>query len=408
MNMSRLAALSLALATLFLFSVAARAQPERGESRQGRAAGELEALNAVTRDLCGRDVVMLGENGYHGDGRTIAFKASLIRELVRRCHFNAVFFEASHYDFLEISRRLRVGEPVSEAMVSSAIGAIWNRDQELAPLIPFLFTEARAGRITLSGLDDQVGSLGAFYSNDRMPAELAGHLDPNRRGMCETLLHQRIYTGHPGPAPRFEPDYARLRLCLADMRAAILAGGTRDRARRDELLEMVANIERNIARDFHGFDQLVVERDHSMFLNLRWLTARLPSRPRIIIWAANAHVAKETSVNPTFRGGRNFGSYVREAYGPRSFALGFTAASGSFRWGTESRPIRAAPRDSLEARAMAGQDGDAVYLGPARLAGMDQILGAAVDDHQYVLARWAHIYDGMIVLRTERPTTRSE
>ena len=66
-----------------------------------------------------------------------------------------------------------------------------------------------------------------------------------------------------------------------------------------------------------------------MFLNLRWLAARLPFHPKIIIWAANAHVAKDTRVAPPFAGGRNLGSYVREAYGSRAFALGFTAASGS-------------------------------------------------------------------------------
>jgi erythromycin esterase-like protein len=403
MNMPRATALSVALAILFLLSAGIRAQPERGESRQSRPAGESKALNAATRDLCGRDVVMLGENGFHGDGQTVAFKASLIPELIRRCHFNAVFFESSHYDFLEISRRLRVGE-----MVSSAIGAIWNRDEELAPLVPFLFTQARAGRIALGGLDDQLGSLGAFYSNDGMPTELAGHLDPERREMCEALLHQRIYTGHPGPEPRSEPDYARLRQCLADIRTAIPAGGAKERARRDELLEMVANIERSIARDPSDPAQRNVGRDYSMFLNLRWLASRVSPRPKIIIWAANAHVAKETSVHPAFGGGPNLGSHVQRAYGSRSFALGFTAASGSFRWGAASRPIPVAPPDSLEARALAGHDGEAAYVGPARLARMGRIRGATADDHQYVLAQWAHIYDGIIVLRTERPTTRRE
>src|SRR4051812_36858613 len=134
------AALLIPLSSFFLLSSTVRAQPERSPS-QAEDPGELVALNAAINDLCRRDVVMLGENGYHGDGRTVAFKAALIRILVRRCRFNAVFFEASHYDFIEISRRLRVGEPVSADMVSSSIGQIWNRDEELSPLIPFLLTE---------------------------------------------------------------------------------------------------------------------------------------------------------------------------------------------------------------------------------------------------------------------------
>jgi len=352
---------------------------------------------------------MLGENGYHGDGRTPAFKAALIRQLVRRCHFNAVFFEANHYDFLEFARRLRGREPTSPDMVSTAIGWKWNHDEEIAPLIPFLFAEARAGRIALGGLDDQVGSRGAFYSNDRMPDELTGLLDPTQRDICRTLLIQRITHGYPGATQHSEPDYARLRKCLADIRAAIPTGGGENRARRPELIDMVSNIERNIARDFVAVTQSVTGRDHSMFLNLRWLAARLPSRPRIIIWAANGHVAKETTVNPPYAGGRNLGSFVREAYGNRAFALGFTAASGSFRWDRNTtRTIPPAPPNSLEGRAMTGHDRDAVYVGQARLSEMGEIVGAAADDHQFVSARWASIYDGVVVFRAERPPTRIE
>jgi erythromycin esterase-like protein len=410
MGSSRFAAcLYLMISALGLFPLSAPSRATPSESRRLEAAGELDALNAATRDLCGRDVVMLGENGYHGDGRTPAFKAALIQQLVRHCHFNAVFFEANHYDFVELARRLRGGEPTSPDMVSAAIGWKWSHDEEIAPLIPFLFAQARAGRVALGGLDDQVGIRGALYANDRMPDELAGFLAPAQRDTCRTLLVQRIIHGYPGAAPHSEPDYARLRQCLADIRAAISAGSDGNRVRRQELVDMVSNIERNIARDFDAVSQVIIERDHSMFLNLRWLAARLPSRPRIIIWAANGHVAKETAVNPPYAGGRNLGSYVREAYGNHAFALGFTAASGSFRWDrSTTRPIPPAPPASLEARALAGHDRDAVYLGPAQLAAMGEIVGAAADDHQYVSARWASIYDGVLVFRAERPPTPVE
>src|SRR4051812_41972499 len=130
------------------------------------------ALRAAERDLCGRQVVLLGENGFHGDGKTVAFKAALVRRLVTRCGFRAVFFESSHYDFIAVQRAVRQGEPVTEGMISSAIGGIWNKDRELAPLMPFLARQARAGRVVPGGLDDQLGSAGAFYSLEAMPGEL--------------------------------------------------------------------------------------------------------------------------------------------------------------------------------------------------------------------------------------------
>jgi erythromycin esterase-like protein len=62
------------------------------------------AMDAAVRDLCHRQVAMLGEAS-HGDGATFAFKAALIRRLVTECGYTAVLFESSHYDFVELMRR---------------------------------------------------------------------------------------------------------------------------------------------------------------------------------------------------------------------------------------------------------------------------------------------------------------
>src|SRR5688500_4580157 len=77
------------------------------------------ALDAATRDLCDKEIALLGE-ATHGDGRTVEFKVKLVQRLVNECDFDALFFESSHYDFLEFSRRARAGEAVSPDMVSSS------------------------------------------------------------------------------------------------------------------------------------------------------------------------------------------------------------------------------------------------------------------------------------------------
>src|SRR3954467_11981179 len=56
----------------------------------------------VIRDLCGKSVAMLGESPLHGLGKTLEFKAQLVRRLVDECHFNAFFIESGIYDFLNI------------------------------------------------------------------------------------------------------------------------------------------------------------------------------------------------------------------------------------------------------------------------------------------------------------------
>jgi erythromycin esterase-like protein len=370
------------------------------------AGGRDPALDAAVRDLCGRDVAMLGEAD-HGDGRTIEFKVALVQALVRRCRFDAVFFEASHYDFLEFSRLVRAGEPVSRDMVAAAIGGLWRHDREMQPLVAFLFEEARAGRIALGGLDDQIGGMGAFFANDGLPRSLSAYLPAaERRAECGDLIRRRIYSdfgGRYGPAEK-----ARIQACLADIGRALAAGAGRDARSREEALQMAASVGRQIARDQVDFATYPRERDRSMYLNFRWLEGRLPRRSKIIVWSATAHVARDASATRDFAQGPNFGAFVHRDYGRRAFALGFTALAGTHYWSRQepARAFAAAAPGSLEARALAGSRADTVYLGPRRLQRLGALPGGALFYHEPMTLRWSDVLDGLVVFRSERPPQR--
>lgn len=358
------------------------------------------AMDAAVRALCPRQIAMLGEAS-HGDGATFAFKAAVIRRLVSECGYNAVLFESSHYDFLELDRRLRDRDGATPAMLASAIGGIWNRYAELTPLVQFLFEQAQAGRLRLGGLDDQLGSAGAFFSIDEMPTQLAGQLPPGRRGLCREALRRRIYSSYPRNAPYDETERARLRACLAEIRVA---------ARRQAFtLQLLANIERLLERDFADTATMTRGRDRSMYLNLRWLDGQLGRRAKIIIWAHNAHIAHDASATPAFAGGGNLGALIHAFYGRRAFALGFSAYGGT--WGRlpfmpEPRALADAPAGSLEALAFGADEADtshpdAVYLDAARLAAIGRVPGRAFL-YDYAPADWSRVFDGMIVFRAER------
>lgn len=366
------------------------------------------ALQAAERDLCGREVVLLGENEGHGDGKTVAFKAELIRRLATRCGFGAVFFEASHYDFLAVERAARQSEPVTEAMVASAIGGLWNQDRELAPLVGFLTAEARAGRVTLGGLDDQLGTRDAFYSLETMPTELAAFLPPARREFCRAALRQRLWSDYSEASPHEWSSVARLRACLVEMRAGVAASKA-DAASRDEFLEMLANIDRALQRDFANVRALVAGRDASMYFNFRWLAARLKPGTKTIVWAANAHIAKDPALDPNFVPGGNLGAPLHLYYGRRAFALGFSAAGGSYRWSRrEARPVPPAAAESLEGAIMASTAAEAAYAGPAVLARLGVRPGSLLDRRHSPTGRWADLFDGIVVFRAERPPARTD
>jgi erythromycin esterase-like protein len=277
----------------------------------------------------------------------------------------------------------------------------------MAGLIAFLYEQARARRVTLGGLDDQLGSLNAFYSLEEMPAELGRDIGGAPGEQCAGQLRQRIWSRYTKEGPYTPNVREKLLACLAEARRAVDASAA-DAEDRSDLLFMIDNFVRYLARDNLKMAELVPARDFSMYQNLRALEARLPAGTKAIIWAANAHVAKDPARNPSWPKGRNLGSYVNQAFGARAFVLGFTAASGSFRWDrTVSRPIDPAQPGSLEAQALAGTGAASVYLGPTKLGKLGAVVGSAFDDHKPVSARWSEVYDGIVVFRAERPTEQA-
>ena len=356
------------------------------------------AMDAAVRDLCHRQVVMLGEAS-HGDGATFAFKAALIRRLVDQCGFSAVLFESSHYDFVELMRRLRAHEPATPAMLSSSIGGIWNRYAELSPLIQFLFARAQAGRLTLGGLDDQIGSAGAFFSLDEMPIRLTALLPADSRDRCRELIHRRIYSGHPTEPPASTEMQAGLLSCTAQMLAAT--------ANRDDA-HLVQNMVQAFDRDLVSEAVRNRRRDESMYRNLRWYAARLGPRAKFIIWAQNAHVAYDASTSAAFPAGGSLGAYVHRDYDRRAFALGFSAYGGAWRsvFSRADEPIAPAPHGTLEALAMTGTTQDSVYRGSAWLIRIGRVPGRPFFYHE-APAPWARVFDGLVVFRAERAPTRN-
>ncbi len=367
--------------------------------------GEEAALAAAERDLCSKDVALIGENDAHGDGSGIAFKVALVRRLVSKCHFNAVFFEASHYDFLAFSRALRTGAPVSPEMVSSALGWMWNHDAEVVPLIPFLFAEAEAGWVTLGGLDDQLGARGAFYSLNEMLTELTAPLSTTRAAECRERLRQRAWFDYPAAAPHDEASRTRLGFASpTSWRPSVV----KDRSQRDFHLELVANVARDIARDFEAPELYATGRDRSSV-----------SQPPL------ARRAPASTQQDHRLGGQRPCHQERHRRchvwpGPQSRLL-----DPSSLWRARIHPSilvrvgnvslcqarhQARPRSvsgSVEAQALRDTDRDTLYLGPKQLGAMGALAGG-IFEHHAVKADWAKIADGLVIFRNEHPVTRAD
>lgn len=98
---------------------------------------DVKNTEPIVHALCGKRVALLGESPIHGFGETLEFKAKLVRQLVEQCHYNALFIESGIYDYINLEKKLKSGQDVTDTMISTAIGGLW-ANREVQSLVPFL------------------------------------------------------------------------------------------------------------------------------------------------------------------------------------------------------------------------------------------------------------------------------
>jgi erythromycin esterase-like protein len=357
--------------------------------------------------LCGESVALVGESPVHGFGKTLEFKVELVRRLVDECHYNAFFIESGIYDFLNIQKRLNSGQEVTEPMISAAIGGLW-ATQEVQPLIPFLLDRAKAGRVILGGLDDQVPM--GTYAQHEMASDLVEYLQGDEKARCLAILQRHTLWQYTDDSPYGPKDKALILGCLDRIETGLTKAPPSAAPFREDYKEMVESLKSLLGWDFRqnvpkGVDESILDRndrDHWMYVNFQWLLSRLPAHSKVIVWAANVHVAKNLSGVPGKEGLIPFGFYVRREFKSRAFALGFSAYSGSYAMtGQPVRQLSVAPDDSLEAQALAGRGSDTVYISLEQLRKFG-LVAARPMGTGFSAARWDEVLDGLVVFREER------
>jgi erythromycin esterase-like protein len=238
-----------------------------------------------------------------------------------------------------------------------------------------------------------------------MPADLAAVLPPARRSDCREQMRRRANYDYSDEHPHDAASIASLDECLAEVERRL-------RSRRTDLLtedrlQMVAEFRRAIARDFLPFAELVTRRDKGMYENLRWLMNHAGSHRKAIVWTANGHAAKGTGISDEYDTGPNLGSLVHRALGSRAFALGISAASGSYYRGRKepARPMPNAAPESLEVRALEGTTSEQVYVNASQLGKLGPAPGS-FSHHVPRTERWDQLFDCAMILRAERPPVR--
>lgn len=361
------------------------------------ANSESAGIGRVVKAVCTKDVVMLGEDNHHASGATLRVKVKLVKRLVEQCGFHGVVFESQFYDMLDFENAIHSGT-ASRKQLADAIGAVWSRYAQFAPLVGWLYDEAKAGRVRIGGMDPQAGGITGYFSLQKLPGVLSAVLKGQRRVDCESAIRRQNNWGYDKAHPFDAAALRRLRGCVRDIQGRLRAVGGHTSP---ELGAMV-----NSYTAYLGFagGNNGGNRDLAMYRNFQWLRKHWPKGTRIVVWCATVHAAK--SSNGWDTSFRTFGSYVHERFGSHAAAIGFSALGGTYgNVGGHGRPhvIPHAQAGSLEARAFEGPGPHAMrFLDREQLHAMGKMSSRALTYAKPYTLDWAHVLDGIIVLRREK------
>ena len=372
----------------------------------GAGAATVEAADQAAFDqaiaaTCDKSVVILGEAS-HGDGHADAMKVALVEQLVSRCGFDGVLFEASYYEFLPVARNARQGKPVSAAQMAAAVGGLWKFDREVQPLFDFLAQQVDAGRIQVGGLDFQAGGFEQPFANEAMFAELTASLATQRRVACRAAYRSRVLGEDPPEGLSERARDEALKGCFASIQLQAANPSIPAREKSEAAAEL-ANLKAWLDAGRQPPQIFVRARDAMMAANaLRFFDA-LPKPAKVVVWAHNGHAARNTAALPDYGDNDNLGQALGRRFGNTLFSLAITARGGEYRWSWGSiKPIPAPPLHSLEGRKDLGKPGESTFIGIRELRAAGETL-SGVFGHDYLRARWGDAFDGMLVLDSEFP-----
>ena len=353
-------------------------------------------VDRVVHTLCSKQVVLLGEDVNHAGATTIAVKARLIQRLVRECGFRGVIFESQFYDMVDFEHSAATGS-ATQIQLANAIGAVWSRYATVAQLGSWMVPQANAGRLLVGGMDPQTGGITGLYSQKKLSLVLTSVLSGSRQIECNRLIGRQNREEYDDSHPFDSAALRKLRDCMRDIRGALDAMGARQPVELSAMANSYANYLSFAQGDEHG------QRDRVMYQNFKWIRSHWPKHTRIVIWCATVHAAK--TLKGTKFGFRPLGSYVHEALGDESAAIGFSALGGSHGnvgGGGPPRAIGVAASGSLESRAFAtAGPSELRFLDRAQLKSMGEVSARALNYDKPHVLDWSTVLDGVVVLREE-------
>jgi len=332
----------------------------QGEIFESPADAKFDALLERIGDA---RVVLIGEAS-HGTSEFYRMRAAITQRLIEQRGFTIVAVEADWPDAARIDHYVRhTGAPPSEWTAFARFPTWMWRNAETRDFVDWLHTYnsslTEPQRAGFYGLD-----LYSLYNSARAVIDYLDDVDP------ELAEVARLHYGCLSPWEADPAAYGHATLtgayrdCESDVTAMLKelyrhrqAYAEKDGARfldATQNAELVANAERYYRIMYYGSRASWNLRDSHMFETLQRIMAEAGENSRAVVWAHNSHIGDARATEMSARGEHNIGQLCREAFGDRSYHIGFgtdhgtVAAASNWDAAMEVKRVRPAHERSYE------------------------------------------------------------
>ena len=367
----------------------------------GNGFADLQPLKNLIGDA---RIVALGE-ATHGTKEFFQMKHRLVEFLATEMGFTYFAIEANMPEAYKVNEYVLTGQGDPAELLEGMYFWTWNT-QEVLDMILWMreFNASGRGRIQFTGFDMQVSRVSAENVRTFLAQAEPDYLPTANAAFARVAAAER-----------------RRRATAADVAAARSVFDHLS-AQRDVYLQTIpreqvdwaiqnARLVVQTAESLAG----IMSRDQSMAANVEWILDQAPAGSKIVLWAHNAHVAKD----PTW-----MGHYLDQRYGDDMYVLGFAFAEGSYNaygpnpaGGTQltshqaSPPIPGSlesflgaagiPRYILDLRYLDEEEAPWIWFGKPRKF---RLIGSTNISCSYTPVVAADEYDGLIWLNPSSPS----